>query len=182
MANISRLVRQQTIDEYLEGTSRDKIVPAQFLEWLRPQHNHSAWPYFFSATQEERDNYYFTARFSEFVSGLRITVRPTEFVQRSTGSLKVVGSTFGAGLTEPLQAPVFFSPVTERARGGGYIPFDPENSAHRESWAEEAARRLDEWIARYELAIVDAGLTLDGVRAMRDQIAAFADKTKRIAA
>lgn len=182
MANISRLVRQQTIDAYLEDTSREKVLTAEFLEWLQPQHNHPAWRYFFSATQEERDTYYYTARVSEFVSGLRITVKPTEFVRRSTGGMTVVGSTFSPGGAEPLEAPAFFSPVSDRAKGGGYVAFDVDNQSHRENLAAEAARTLDQWITRYQLAIVDSGMSIDDMRARRDQLAAFADKTKRIAA
>lgn len=182
MRGISRELRQQTVDTYLEETGRGKFLPAEFLDWLQPQHNHPAWQFFFGKTEAELAHERRIELVQGFVSGLRITVRPTEFVQRSTGGFKVVGSAFGPSASEPLEAPAFFSPVTARATGGGYIPFDPESSAHRESWAEEAARRLDEWISRYQLAIVDAGLTLDGVRAMRDQIAAFADKTRKIAA
>lgn len=183
MRGISKELRQQTVDAYLEATGREKILPAEFLEWLQPQHNHPAWAFFFGKSESELVQERRFEMVQGFISGLRITIRPTEFVKRSTGGLKVVSSTFCPGsATEPLEAPAFFSPVTARAKGGGYVAFDPGDQSHRESWAEEAARRLDEWLTRYQLAIVDAGMTLDDVRGMRDQLAAFADKTKRSAA
>lgn len=141
---MDRAYRQKVIDEYLNATGRNELVPEDFILWLEPQTDHRAWPIFFTKTDEEAAHAYRLGLARQFISGLRIRIVVTPVETAKLDHIRVQ-------MTEPtaFRIPAFVSPVARRAEGGGYAfadHTDPETM--RESY-RQASAALASWVERW---------------------------------
>lgn len=83
----------------------------------------------------------------EFAKDLKVSFTVEEVGRR--GAISVRQATM----------PLVLSPVSGRKDGGGYTLSDPNDPAHLAELARQAASSLRTWMARYEAAILFAGMT-----------------------
>ena len=88
-----------------------------------------------------------------FVSGIRVHF---EILETGVRNLRI-----------KTHAPAFFSPVSLRKDGGGYIAFRADDSEHQAELVLQAESALSAWVTRYQAAMSGAGLDdeLESVRA-----------------
>lgn len=166
--SLTKEQRQEVLEEYMRDTGRDIIKNVDFLDWLEPQHNHYAWPWFFSATPEAMREHYLNSRFQQFMSGLRIPVREQKVVQRKGEPIQIRPR-------EVKERPLYISPLSTRADGGGYVRFEPDNKVLVEDLRRQGALMINQWLTRFESVFED--MPLDQLRA----IAALADPRDKAA-
>lgn len=147
--------RQQVIDEYLNATGRNHFVPAEFLEWLKPQEDHRVWSIFFGKTDEEAAHQYRLALTRQFVAGLRIVVN----AETSVGAITV-------------KVPAFISPVADRKMGGGYVSIDVRSPNSTAELCRQAAEDLQRWVRRWEGTAALAGVKVDEAKKIASALAA----------
>jgi hypothetical protein len=141
--------RQAVIDEYISETGENFVVPAAFIEWLRPKNNHPAHGWFFSKPDADAALEYRMLRFRQFANGLRITVQVSYSDPVST-LVKLI----------PREFPAMVSPVSGRQNGGGYQAFDPNDSALMEELRRQGVTAMRSWLARYRGAFEAIGVDL----------------------
>ena len=138
--------RQAVIDEYLEQTGSDTVVPREFIDWMRPRTNHPAHRYFFARSDEEAAMEYRLSLFRQFASGLRVSFK-VKYTDPVSTKVKI----------EVREFPALISPVAGRKGGGGYERFDPKSAASMSELQRQGAQALQSWLARYRGAAEAAG-------------------------
>lgn len=167
MAALSHSDRQAVIDDYMAATGVEKVVPAAFIEWLRPQHNHAAHGFFFAKSDSEAAAAYREALFRRFVNGLQIKVSE-ERIERKTHQVRVVTAEY----------PALVSFGSGRRAGGGYTPFDPSSPGDLAELERQARVALLSWLHRYGAVMRKAGVDLTPIEKIA---AAPADRVARLA-
>ena len=142
MAGFSQTRRQRIIDGYLAESGRNTFRPGEFIDWLADKPEHEAYAAFYSLEDAEAARAYRIELARRFVSGLRVTV--TESTE-DDASRKVTVSTH--------QAPAFMSPMDGRAKGGGYVAYDPNDPESVSMFRHEAHQAFGQWVKRYETAL-----------------------------
>jgi hypothetical protein len=146
---MNREERQAVIDEYIAETGEASVVPAAFIEWLRPRKNHLAHGWFFAKSDADAAFEYRMLRFRQFANGLRITVQVT-YSDPVTSKVTLI----------PREFPAMVSPVAGRRAGGGYQAFDPSDPALMAELRRQGATAMRAWLARYRGAYEAAGVDL----------------------
>ncbi|CAB4167206.1 hypothetical protein UFOVP858_19 [uncultured Caudovirales phage] len=126
--------RQRIVDEYLQATGRNMFVPGEFVDWLKGQPKHEAYPWFYGMTDGDAARQWRIDLARRMASGLRIVVRDEE---PETSTIVV------------REYPAFVSPVDGRKDGGGYAPFDPRSEIDQAELRRQAAVSLTSWLNRY---------------------------------
>ena len=162
---MNREQRQAVIDEYMAETGEPRVIPARFIEWLRPQHNHIAHRHFFAKSEEDAAQEYRVALFRQFASGLRISVK-VEVTDPVTSNVSVIVRQF----------PAMISPVVNRRAGGGYVAFDHSDPAAFAELRRQGARAMQSWLQRYRDAF--EGIDLGAI----EEIAASQDASVALSA
>jgi beta-galactosidase/beta-glucuronidase len=157
---MNRNQRQAVIDEYIETTGEQVVVPADFIEWLRPQHNHIAHRYFFAKDDMAAAQEYRTALFRQFASGLRITVRTT-FTDPVSTKITVSVNEF----------PALLSYQHTRRAGGGYLAFDPSDPASMAELRRQGSTAMASWLKRYSAAFQEVDMSTLNEIAVSDRVA-----------
>jgi hypothetical protein len=157
---MNREQRQAVIDEYIEVTGEQVVVPADFIEWLRPQHNNIAHRFFFAKDDAAAAQEYRAALFRHFASGLRITVRTT-FTDPVSSKVTVSVNQF----------PAMLSPQDSRRAGGGYLAFNPADPASMAELRRQGATAMASWLKRYGGAFADMDMTTLNEIAVSDRVA-----------
>jgi hypothetical protein len=159
MTTLSRDERQAVIDEYMDAAGASVVVPGDFIEWLRPQHNHVAHRYFFAKSEAAAAQEYRSALFRQFANGLRVTVRVT--------MSDPVSSHVSVNVRE---FPALVSHVGGRKAGGGYQPFDHEDPASVAELRRQGAVALRAWLARYRGVMELTGVSVAQVEEIAAKI------------
>lgn len=161
MPAFNRTYRQKIIDEYLNDTGRNSFVPAEFLEWLKPQEDHRAWAIFWGKDDAEAAYQYRVMLARQFVAGLRITVNVSE--------------------TVAVKVPAFISPVANRKEGGGYVSVDMTERDTTDELLRQAADDLRRWIKRYAGVMEIAKIDFAAVEAVMGAIEVIANDEEEAA-
>lgn len=139
--------RQRIIDGYLSQSGRNMFVPAEFIDWLAGEPEHEAYEWFYGMDDATAAREHRIAMARRMASGLRIT----SSVEESKSSVVQISVR---------EYPAFVSPVASRRSGGGYAPFDPEDSADMAELRRQGAVALQSWLNRYRGAFADADLRM----------------------
>ena len=135
---MDRGYRQTIVDEYLNSTRANRLVPADFLSWLKKRPKHRAYGLFFGATDAEAAHEHRLAKVRNFVNGLRITVSVSTYPSEAK-SAKVM-----------VTIPTFISPASSRRGGGGYVQTDMEDPEMRREMARQVAADLRRVVERHQ--------------------------------
>jgi hypothetical protein len=135
---MDRTYRQKIIDEYMNAMGANHFLPADFLNWLRPQTTHRAWMLFFGQDDEQAAANHRLNLVRQFISGLRIRVMVSDI---SDSPKKMRFS---------VELPAYISPVSGRAAGGGYFATDPDDPETRRELARQAAADLKRVFERHK--------------------------------
>lgn len=172
MVRMTRKLRQETLDQFLADTGHNQLRGREFLDWLRPQVDHPAWNILFHGTLEEKALATELARFRQFTSGLRITVRTEELAN--------VSHRFRYAEGQVESFPMWLSPVDDRhdGQGGGYVPMDATDPLFQAELARQAATALKSWAERYGSVLRISGGDLDVVQAQIGWLESFVAEVK----
>lgn len=137
--------RQAIVDDYLNKTGRNTIVPAEFHEWLSTQPDHPMYKVL-EWDDEKAAIKYRIQQIRQFFSGCRITIKYKDVTPDT------VDVTDSIGISEPkvLKFPTYISPIDGRAQGGGYQKFDLDNPDTVAELCRQACRELRSWTKRYK--------------------------------
>lgn len=144
--------RQAIIDGYLTETGANMFVPGDFVDWLQGKPDHEAYEWFFGTGDADaaREHRILMAR--RMANGLRIVAR--------VGS---VANTGGAVRVEVREFPAFVSPMHGRKAGGGYLAFDPTDTAALAELRQQGITALRGWLARYRGAFEASGVSVTAI-------------------
>ena len=145
MSGFPKKERQRIVDEYLQTTGRNMFVPGEFVDWLKDQPDHEAYPWFYGMDDSEAARQYRIDLARRMASGLRIVVSDTE---PETSTIVV------------REYPAYVSPVSGRKDGGGYAPFDPKSEIDQAELRRQAAASLAAWLNRYRGCAENIGVSV----------------------
>lgn len=145
MSGFPKKERQRIVDEYLQATGRNMFVPGEFVDWLKDQPDHEAYPWFYGMDDSEAARQYRIDLARRMASGLRIVVSDTE---PETSTIVV------------REYPAYVSPVSGRKDGGGYAPFDPRSEIDQAELRRQAAVSLAAWLNRYRGCAENIGVSV----------------------
>lgn len=159
MMRFTKEMKQELVDEYLNKTGQNIARVSEMREWLREQPDHPFYEFVFDKDEHEAANQYYDSRLRLLISGLRVTYE-VKSIDTSAYDIRVV------------EKPMHISPASRRSQGGGYIAFDADNPELMAEFRNEAAKRLRSYCERYELAIINAGVSLETLQqiALRLQV------------
>jgi hypothetical protein len=152
--------RQRIIDGYLSDSGRNMFVPGEFVDWLADKPDHEAYELFYGMDDADAARQHRIALARRMANGLRIVA-----VQQESKSNVVAVTT--------REYPAYISPVASRQSGGGYAPFDPQDTEQMAEIRRQGAAYLKGWLARYRGAFEDAGFDMSAI----EQIAASQDES-----
>ena len=118
----SKKDRQEIINDYLNKTGRNIIVPAEFRQWLSTQPDHPMYKVL-EWDEEKAAIKYQLQQIRQFFSGCRITVQYRDIPSETIDYSKAVV----VEETKVIKFPSYISPIDNRAQGGGYQKFDLDN-------------------------------------------------------
>ena len=145
MSGFPKKERQRIVDEYLQATGRNMFVPGEFVDWLKDQPDHEAYPWFYGMDDSEAARQYRIDLARRMASGLRIVVSDTE---PETSTIVV------------REYPAYVSPVSGRKDGGGYAPFDPKSEIDQAELRRQASVSLTAWLNRYRGCAENIGVSV----------------------
>lgn len=145
MSGFPKKERQRIVDGYLQATGRNMFVPGEFVDWLKDQPDHEAYPWFYGMDDSEAARQYRIDLARRMASGLRIVVSDTE---PETSAIVV------------REYPAYVSPVSGRKDGGGYAPFDPKSEIDQAELRRQAAVSLTAWLNRYRGCAENIGVSV----------------------
>lgn len=160
MAGFPKKERLEIIQGYLNETGQNQFVPADFLSWLRERPSHKAYPIFFDRSDEEAAEAYRIGLVRQWVSGLRITVKPVESEGVSVASV------------QPVSVPAMVSPVAGRKHGGGYVSVSVNSKTSVDELADQAAGDLERWLKRYQGVASLRDVDIDPIKEIARQLRA----------
>ena len=137
--------RQVIIDDYLNKTGRNTIVPAEFHEWLSTQPDHPKYKVL-EWDDEKAAIKYRIQQIRQFFSGCRITIQYKDIPSESIDA----SNSIGISETKVLKFPTYISPIDGRAQGGGYQKFDIHDPDTVAELCRQACRELRAWTKRHE--------------------------------
>ena len=141
----SKKDRQEIINDYLNKTGRNIIVPAEFRQWLSTQPDHPMYKVL-EWDEEKAAIKYQLQQIRQFFSGCRITVQYRDIPSETIDYSKAVV----VEETKVIKFPSYISPIDNRAQGGGYQRFDLDNPETVKELCRQASRELNSWLKRYE--------------------------------
>lgn len=144
MARFTKELRQKIVREFCTRRNADfdaKLFEQEVRE-TGPSHPAYEW---FEWDESKAASEFRVWQAREFVKDLRI-VFTVEEVGRS-GTIQV----------REVEAPMLVSPLSGRARGGGYFLTTPDDPAHMAELCRQAATDLERWLRRYEAAVWHSG-------------------------
>lgn len=144
MAHFTKEQRQKIIDDYLRETGENLFIAAQFVDWLSDKKDHVAYAWFYGMDDQSAAREYRIGLARNMASGLRIT---TQFSAAPAQAKSVSFKT--------KEYPAMISPMSMRSKGGGYVPFDPDDAKCMVEFRNEAAMMLRSWVRRYRVTIDD---------------------------
>jgi hypothetical protein len=157
MSGFPKKERQRIIDGYLAATGRNMFQPAEFIDWLESQTDHEAYEWFFATDDKTAAREYRIGLARRMASGLRIVVEA-----QKTEAKVIQFST--------REYPAYVSPVAGRRDGGGYSPFDPNDAALMAELQCQGAQALLSWLARYRGAALAAGVDVNPIERIAEQL------------
>lgn len=149
MMAFTRKDRQRIIDGYLAATGRNLFHPGEFVDWLRDQPEHEMHEAFFGQGDEEAARQHRISMARQMASGLRLSI-PVSKVPDTATVVSVATREY----------PALISPVAGRSSGGGYQPFDPEDSVMVDELRRQGAQALAAWLRRYRGVLEQSGVSV----------------------
>ena len=148
MAAFTKEARQKIIDNYLAESGANMFVPGVFIDWLADRPDHEAYGLFFSKDDAAAAREYRIMMARQMANGLRIVARISEPERSNVVSVNV------------REFPAFISPMDGRRAGGGYEPFNPQDSAQMDELRRQGTIAMRSWLARYRGAFEEVGADL----------------------
>lgn len=146
MSRFTKAVRQQIVRDFALRHN-GQYNPGLFLEEVRRTGpSHPAYQWFEWDTERAALNYQIEQA-REFARDLRVTFKVEEVGRRGNITVRTV----------PM--PMVLSPTDQRRGGGGYHLVDQNDPSHMVEHCRQALTTLKAWLARYEAALVFAGLS-----------------------
>jgi hypothetical protein len=153
--------RQEIVDSYLSETRRNMFKVDEFTEWLEDKPDHPCYERFFGTGDKEAARQYRMALARQLVSGLRIQIHIPPVEKVDISKLATVIS---------YEAPAFISPMSNRRKGGGYVPYDPEDETSRAELRRQAAADLTRWLSRYRGCAEAFGVNLQPIEEIASKL------------
>ena len=149
MNKFAKKDRQRIIDDYLAQSGRNMFIPAEFIDWLADKPEHEAYELFYGMDDSEAARQHRIGLARKMASGLRIVV-----TQEQTAEAQVVHIT-------TREYPAYVSPLANRTKGGGYVPFNAQDPQAAEDLRMQGAQALRSWLVRYRGVAELAGIDLE---------------------
>lgn len=167
--------RQAIVDDYLNKTGRNTIVPAEFHEWLSTQPDHPMYKVL-EWDDEKAAIKYRIQQIRQFFSGCRITIKYKDIPSQS------IDATNSIGISEPkvLKFPTYISPIDGRAQGGGYQKFDLDNPEIVAELCRQACRELRAWVKRHDGICVIKEVDIDSLKEVADSLEEHSVKSEAV--
>lgn len=157
---LSRQDRQKIVNDYLQETGRNMLVPSEFIDWLKDKTEHPCHGIFFGKSDSEAAQAWRIDQVRSWVSGLRITVTVPEQVRTVIGKITV----------EEVSLPAAFSPMAGRKESGGYVTTDPKDPQHLQEIAMQGAQAMRQWIERYSGVAALFGIDTSAASKIADKL------------
>jgi hypothetical protein len=171
----SKKDRQEIMNDYLNKTGRNIIVPVEFRNWLSTQPDHPMygvleWDEKKAALQHQLQ------QIRQFFSGCKIAVQYRDIPSETIDYSKAVV----VEETKVIKFPSYISPIDNRAQGGGYHKFDLDNPETVSELCRQASRELNAWIKRYEGICTVKSIDIDSLNEISSSLESESVKSEAL--